>query len=187
VGGSIMVYGYLSHVSDLSIKNILVYILYTILLGFIPVTIRAVLVKNWRLKKDLSEVKKINELLTNRKSASDEKIIEFQNASSNDILKLSNYDLLFVEATENYITVVWESNHTIKKQMIRMTMKDAIKQINDSLIVFSHRSFIINLRKVQKVSSQSGISTITLKNTDTPIPLSSTYKKAIKQKFNEIL
>jgi len=186
VGGSIMIYGYLSHISDLSIKNILIYILYTILLGFIPVTIRAVLVKNWRLKKDLSEAKKINELLTNRKPASDEKIIEFQNASSNDILKLSNYDLLFVEATENYITVVWESNHTIKKQMIRMTMKEAIKQMNDPLIVFSHRSFIINLRKVQKVSSQSGISTITLKNPETPIPLSSTHKKAIKQKLKEI-
>jgi len=186
VGGSIMVYGYLFHISDLSVKNILIYLLYTIFLGFIPVTIRAVLVKNWRLKNNLSEAKKINELLTNRKHASDEKIIEFQNASSNDILKLSNYDLLFVEATENYITVVWESIRTIKKQMIRMTMKDAIKQINDPLIIFSHRSFIINLRKVQKVSSQSGISTITLKNTETPIPLSSTYKKAIKQKLKEI-
>jgi LytTr DNA-binding domain len=186
VGGSILVYGYLSHISDLSIKNILIYILYTILLGFIPVTIRAMLVKNWRLKKDLYEAKKINELLTNRKRAFDEKIIEFQTASSNDILKLSNYDLLFVEATENYITVVWESNHIIKKQMIRMTMKDAITQMNDPLIVFSHRSFIINLRKVQKVFSQSGISTITLKNTERPIPLSSTHKKTIKQKLKEI-
>jgi hypothetical protein len=81
--------------------------------------IRVMLVRNWRLKKGFSETKKINDLLARRKLESDEKIIEFQNASSNDILKLSNYDLLFVEATENYITVIWESNHAIKKQMIR--------------------------------------------------------------------
>ncbi|HEY6505084.1 MAG TPA: LytTR family DNA-binding domain-containing protein [Chitinophagaceae bacterium] len=186
VGGSILIYGYLSHITALNLKNILIYFFYTIALGFIPVTIRAVLVRNWRLKKDFSEAKKINELLTNRKLASDEKMIELRPASSNDILKLSNYDLLFVEASENYITVVWESNHAIRKQMIRMTMKDAIKQMNDPLIVFSHRSFIINLRKVQKVSSQSGISTITLKNTETPIPLSGTYKKTIQQKLKEI-
>jgi hypothetical protein len=186
VGGSILIYGYLSHISDLSLKNILIYLLYTILLGFIPVTIRAMLVKNWRLKKDLSEAKKINELLTNRKYAYDEKIIEFQYASSNDILKLINYDFLFVEAFENYITVVWENNHTIKKQMIRMTMKDAIKQMNDPLIVFSHRSFIINLRKVQKVSSNGGLSILWLKNIETSIPLSATFKKAIKQKLKEI-
>jgi cell division protein FtsB len=187
VGGGIMTYGYLAHISDATLTNILIYLLYTVLLGFMPVTIRAMLVKNWRLKKDLSEAKKINELLSNRKHALDEKIIEFRNKSSDDILKLSNYDLLFVEATENYVTVVWESNHTIKKQMIRMTMKEAIKQMSDPSIVFSHRSFIINLRKVQKVSSHAGISTITLKDTDISIPLSSTYKKEIKRKLNEIL
>jgi DNA-binding LytR/AlgR family response regulator len=65
-------------------------------------------------------------------------------------------------------------------------MKEAIKQMNDPLIVFSHRSFIINLRKIQKVSSQSGISTITLKNTETPIPLSSTHKKVIGLKLKDI-
>ena len=186
VGGSILVYGYLSHITDLTPESIFIYLFYTLLLGFIPVTIRALLVRNWRLKKDFSEAKKINELLANRKLASDEKIIELQPASSNDILKLSNYDLLFVEATENYITVAWEDDHTLKKQMIRMTMKEAIKQMNDPLITFSHRSFIINLRKVQKISSRSGISTITLKNTETPIPLSATYKKAIRQKLKEI-
>jgi len=138
VGGVIMIYGYLARISDLGLKNIFTYLLYTTILGFIPVTIRAMLVRNWRLKKDLSETKKINELLARRRLSSDEKIIDLQNAASNDILKLSNYDLLYIEATENYITVVWETNHTIKKQMVRMTMKDAIRQINDPLIVFSH-------------------------------------------------
>ncbi len=186
VGGVIMIYGYLARISDLSVKNIFTYLLYTMILGFIPVTIRAMLVRNWRLKKDLSETKKINELLARRKLSSDEKIIDLQNAASNDILKLSNYDLLYIEATENYITVVWEMNHAIKKQMVRMTMKDAIRTINDPLIVFSHRSFIINLRKVQKVSSHAGLSTLTLKSTEKSIPLSATYKKPIKQKLKEI-
>jgi len=186
VGGIIMIYGYLARISDLSVKNIFTYLLYTMILGFIPVTIRAMLVRNWRLKKDLSETKKINELLARRKLSSDEKIIDLQNAASNDILKLSNYDLLYIEATENYITVVWEMNHAIKKQMVRMTMKDAIRTINDPLIVFSHRSFIINLRKVQKVSSHAGVSTLTLKSTEKSIPLSATYKKPIKQKLKEI-
>jgi hypothetical protein len=186
VGGCIMLYGYVTGISDLNLRNIFTYLLYTILLGFIPVMIRVMLVRNWRLKKDFSETKKINDLLARRKLESDEKFIDLQNASANDSLKLSNYDLLYIEATENYITVIWETNHTIKKQMVRMTMKNAIKQINDPLIVFSHRSFIINLRKVQKVSSKSGISTITLKNTETSIPLSGTYKKAIKQKLKDI-
>ena len=164
VGAGIMIWGYFSGITDLNPKNILIYLFTTILLGFIPVTIRALLVRNWRLKKDFAEVKKINELLANRKIASDEKIIELKSSSSNEILSLRNYDLLYIEATENYITVVWENNHTIKKQLIRMMMKEAIKQINDPLIIFSHRSFIINLRKVQQVTSRGGVSVIVLKN-----------------------
>jgi DNA-binding LytR/AlgR family response regulator len=144
------------------------------------------LVRNWRLKKDLSETKKINELLARRKLASDEKIIDLRNAYSNDMLQLSNHGLLYIEAAENYITVVWETDHTIKKQMIRMTMKDAIKQINDPLVVFSHRSFIINLRKIQKVSFHAGTATVSLKSTEKSIPLSATYKKLIKQKLKGI-
>ena len=187
VGAGIMIYGYFARITDLSLKNILIYLFTTILLGFIPVTIRALLVRNWRLKKDFSEAKKINELLANRKLASDEKIIELKSASSNEILKLRNYDLLYIEATENYITVVWENNHTIKKQLIRMTMKEAIKQINDPLIIFSHRSFIVNLRKVENVSSRGGVSVIRLKGVEREVPLSGTYKKGIKEKLEDEL
>jgi hypothetical protein len=185
IGFSIMTYGSLLHITELTFTNVLLYLFYTVVLGLIPVTIRAVLVRDWRLKNDLSEAKKINELLANRKLASDEKIIEFNTASSKGVLKINTHDLLYVEAAENYINVVWENNHTIRKEMIRMTMKDAIRQWNDPLIVFSHRSFIINLRKVKKISSQSGFSTMTLKDVDTPIPLSATYKKEIKQKLRE--
>jgi hypothetical protein len=185
VGFSTMIYGYMVHISDLSFKSISFYLLYTIAVGIIPVTIRAMLVRSWRLKNDLTEAIKMNELLAGKKLASDEKIIEFQNTSSKEVLKLSNHDLLYVEATENYITVVWDDNLNIKKQMIRMTMKEAIKQANDPLIVFSHRSFIINLRKAQKISSLSGISTVTLKNTDKSIPVSGTYKEAIRLRLKE--
>ena len=131
------------------------------------------------------EAQKINELIAGRKLATDEKIIELRDASSKNILKLSTHDLLYVEAAENYITVVWEQGPAIKKEMLRMTMKAASIQINDPLVVFCHRSFIVNLRKVQHISSHSSVFSILLKGIDTTIPLSGTYKKQIKQRLNE--
>jgi DNA-binding LytR/AlgR family response regulator len=180
-----MIYGYVLHITDLSFVNVTLYLFYTVILGFIPVTIRAILVRNWRLRNDLSEAKKINELLANRKLLAEERIIEFQGTSSKDVLRLSTHDLLYLEAAENYITIVWENNRVVKKGMIRMTMKEAIKKLNDPLIAFCHRSYIVNLRKVKRISSQSGISTITLKGLDGPIPLSTTHKREIKQKLKE--
>lgn len=182
---SILVYGYFLRLTDLSFKNFFLSIFYTVLLGLIPVTIRAILVRNWRLKKELAEAQKINTLLSGRKLASDEKIIEIRDASSKNTLKLSTHELLYMEAAENYVTVIWEQGNIIKKEMLRMTMKAASKQINDHLIVFCHRSFIVNLRKVKNISSQSGVLSILLYGIETVIPLSGTYKKEIKQKLNE--
>jgi hypothetical protein len=183
IGICILMYGYLIHVTDLSYTTFLLYLLYTVILGLIPVTIRAVLVRNWRLKKELAEAQKMNELLARRKIATDEKMIALQDASSKDTLQLSTHDLLYLEAAENYITVVWKQDHLIKKEMIRMTMKTAIQQINDPLVVFCHRSYIVNLRRVQKITSQSGISYILLNGIETSIPLSNTYKKEINRKL----
>ena len=180
-----MIYGYLIGLTRLSFNEAVLYLFYTLLLGIIPVSIRIMLVRNWRLKEDLNEAKKINALLANRRISTDEKIIEFQ-VSRNETLKLTNQDLIYIESTENYITVVWSNGNAIKKLMIRMTMKDAMKQINDPLIVFCHRSFIINLRKVLEIIPQSGTSVIVLKNIDNKIPVSNTYKSQIKQKIKEI-
>ena len=185
IGAGIMIYGYLIDLTNLSLSDAILYLFYTLLLGIIPVSIRIILVRNWRLKEDLNEAKKINELLANRRIASDEKIIEFP-VSRNETLKLTNQDLTYIESTENYITVVWSTGREIKKLMIRMTMKDAMKLIDDPLIVFCHRSFIINLRKVLEIIPQSGTSLIVMKNSDNTIPVSNTYKSQIKQKLKEI-
>ena len=186
IGICILFYARLLHLTDLNARNFLLYLFYTIILGLVPVTIRAILVRNWRLKKELIEAQKMNELLARRKLASDEKIIEIQDATSKDVLKLSTHELLYLEAAENYVTIVWEHDHIVKKQMLRMTMKAASKQINDPLIVFCHRSFIVNVRKVQNISSHTGDLSILLKDVEAAIPLSNTYKKEIRQKLSDL-
>ena len=185
VGAGILLYGYFSGLTDLSLTTVLIYLITTILLGFIPVTIRALLVRNWRLKKDVEESKKINELLANRKLAADEKIIELRDASSKQMLSFITHDLLYLEAKENYIIVVWEKDDTIKKEMIRMTMKAAISQINDPLIVFCHRSFIVNLRKVKTIATRSGLTSIVLDGVENEIPVSVKNREKLREKLKK--
>lgn len=182
VASAIMIYGDGMHVMKLNLQNFLLSILYTVLIGIIPVSIRAILLRNWRLKKELSEVQAINQHLQNRKMTSDEKMIEFP-VSRNESLKLMNHDLLYIESSENYITIAWNHDGEIKKQMIRMTMKDASSLINDPLIIFCHRSYIINLRRTGKIISQDGRAIIILKESKTQIPVSDTFKAQVKQKL----
>ncbi len=181
----ILFYANLSHIAKLSFKNILVYLLYTLVLGIIPVVIRAILVRNWRLKRDLIEVQKINELLRNRKTAAEIKIIELP-INRNETLKLTNHEIAYLESAENYITIFWNTAVETRKTMIRMTMKDAIKLINDPFIVFSHRSFVVNLRRVKEIVFQGGVPALMLTGIQQTIPLSGTYKAQIKKLLKEV-
>ena len=182
VSSAIMIYGDYVHVMDLSLKNFLLSLFYTTLIGIIPVSIRAILLRNWRLKKELAEMQAINHYLQNGKMVTDEKLIAFP-LSRNESLEIMNHDLLYVESAENYITVVWNKNQDIKKQIIRMTMKDALTLINDPLIVFCHRSYVINLRKADKMISKDGRTSIFLKDSTMQIPVSGTYKNQVRQKL----
>ena len=185
VASAIMIYGSYVNIMKLNATNFLLSLLYTTLIGIIPVSIRAIMLRNWRLKKDLAEMQAINDHLRTRKIITDEKIIKFP-VSRNESLELINHDLLYVESSENYITIAWIKDLDIKKQMIRMTLKDAMKLINDPLIIFCHRSYIINLRKAGKIISQDGRTSILLKDSETQIPVSDTYKKLVRQKLNVI-
>ena len=128
----------------------------------------------------------MTEYLRSRKISADEKIIRLESPFSSRILEVSNHGLSYIEAAQNYIIVVWGYDKTNKKEMIRLTMKEAFHQINDPLIVFCHRSYMVNLRKVRKITSGSAGSGLVLEDTDIVVPLSNSYRNAIKKKLLRI-
>ena len=179
----ILVYGYAVKISRLNLRDFFLYQFITILTGIIPVTIRAILISNWRLKKVLEEATEMNEWLSKRKISTDEKMIWLQSGSPAQTLKISNKMLLYIEAAQNYITITWMDDGTIRKEMMRLAMKEACRQINDPLVMFCHRSYIVNLRKVKKIVHHSGNPELALQDGNILIPLSVTYKKDIKEKL----
>ena len=154
----------------LNLKSFFLSLFYTIVIGIIPVSIRAIMLRNWRLKRELAEMHSINRHLQTNKVVSYQKIIEFP-ISRNESLAILNQDLLYIESSENYVNVAWIKDREIKKQLVRMTMKQAIELINDPLIVFCHRSYIVNLRKATRMNSQNGRSTILLNEVAAEIPV----------------
>jgi hypothetical protein len=179
----IMIYGDVVEIFRINVSNFFICQFYTLLIGFVPVTIRTILLRNWRLKIDLQEAIKMTEYLGRRKISTDEKIIRLESPFSSRILEVSNHSISYIEAAQNYIIVVLSYDKTNKKEIIRLTMKEAHHQINDPLIVFCHRSYMVNLRKVRRITSQSTSSGLILEDTDMVIPLSNSYRDAIKKEL----
>ena len=64
-------------------------------------------------------------------------------------LSVAKENLLYIESADNYICIWYHKNDVLKKQLMRITMKEISEQLADSNIVRCHRSYMVNLDLVK--------------------------------------
>lgn len=73
-----------------------------------------------------------------------------------DKLEIPARDLLFIESADNYCTIHF-LNHAgqVTKRLFRSSLSRLVGQINQPHIVRCHRSFVVNLNQVERVSGNA--------------------------------
>lgn len=64
-------------------------------------------------------------------------------------LSVAKENLLYIESADNYICVWYHKGDMLKKQLLRITMKEISEQLAESNIVRCHRSYMVNLDLVK--------------------------------------
>lgn len=72
-----------------------------------------------------------------------------------DNLTLPPNDLLYIESSDNYCTVVYLKNGQPAKPLLRSSLSRLEGQIDRPDIVRCHRSFVVNLDRVEKVTGNA--------------------------------
>ncbi|MBN8822785.1 MULTISPECIES: LytTR family DNA-binding domain-containing protein [unclassified Spirosoma] len=72
-----------------------------------------------------------------------------------DNLILAASELLYIESSDNYCTVVYLKNNHIAKPLLRSSLSRLEKQIAQPHIVRCHRSYVVNLNRVERVTGNA--------------------------------
>lgn len=72
-----------------------------------------------------------------------------------DTITLQPHELLYIESSDNYCTVVYLKNGQPVKPLLRSSLSRLEGQIDRPDIVRCHRSFIVNLDRVEKVTGNA--------------------------------
>lgn len=100
---------------------------------------------------------------------------------------LNSADVLYLESTDNYVTVMVIDGGRVKKVMLRNTMKRLEKELEKTLICRCHRSYMVNFENVKMVRLSGTTLYIHL---DTPeqqkIPVSRTYSETVHEMVNKL-
>ncbi len=158
-----------------NVQLFLLVIYFTFFIGLIPAVILILVKYNRYLNGQLSTLIDIKE-----EECNFEITISNQLSRDKDLIININ-DFLFAEANKNNVEIYYLQNDEVKSKTIRSTITTVEEEINYPNIFRCHRSFIVNLKKIESANGNSNGYQIKLKNSKNPIPVSRKYVNDFKQ------
>lgn len=161
LGNSIFEWSIGQHLSGEFGYVLLSYMLVTPLIGIIPALVSIFIVQNYALKKNLHDVKIMNDKLAERlQNAIPSKRVETDvvilSGETKETITVYPDCILYLESSGNYIKVNYLSDGVVKQKQIRNT----ISQMTDQLLRFPylvrcHRAYMVNISYITNIEGNA--------------------------------
>lgn len=152
-------------------------------IGIAPITIITIIIQNRALKRNLCESKEITKELSKRvKSDTTENRYITLKGSTKESINVKAEELLFIEATGNYVAVHYKQNGRPTQKLLRSTIKQMEDSLqNHAIFIRCHRAFIVNINIISNINGNAQGHKLTLLDSLQEIPVSRTYLKKLKE------
>lgn len=123
----------------------------------------------------------------NNVKANPEMMIPFYDEKGKLKLSVINEDILYIEASDNYVSVYYLMNNKVSKYMIRNTLKTFETKLNKIGFIRCHRSYLVNFNKVKVLKREKeGLFLVLNVEGELVLPVSKTYVSSIIESFSEL-
>ncbi|WP_163323951.1 LytR/AlgR family response regulator transcription factor [Draconibacterium mangrovi] len=151
------------------INDFLFSLKYTVLGIMIPYSFALLLIY---YKKHIEEI----EQLQNKLSGTDKnQLLTFTDEKGKPRFSVRSKDFLYIESTDNYVTVNFILEGKLQRKLLRNTLKNMESQLGSESILRCHRSFIVNTQNVDFVQKENKKLSLHLNSSEVTIPVSEKY------------
>jgi tetratricopeptide (TPR) repeat protein/DNA-binding LytR/AlgR family response regulator len=110
----------------------------------------------------------------------EEKLITINTDSSSEVIRFLHNDLICFEANDNYTAIYLLKDGKLKKDLYRITLKKIESQIfGYENIIRCHKSYIININYLDKITGNAKGFKMHLRNLDFEIPVSVSFPRQV--------
>lgn len=114
----------------------------------------------------------------------DEEVVLYSENRSEKI-RLAIRQLILIQSADNYVEIIYKENEGIQKALVRNTLKNLEEQLkNFNSILRCHRTFIVNINWVTKLTGSYQGYRLKLTDIDTEVPISRQYLLKVKEALN---
>lgn len=166
--------------------------LMTCLVGLLPITIYTLYKQNIWLHQFRKEAAGLQEKLEEKKkvemvdtpASHQHHLITFQGENSNEKFSAEDHQLIYLESASNYVKVFFEKNGRLNYTIIRSTMKKMEEVLQGHAMFFRcHRTYIINLDKIEAVEGNAQGYKIKITGSDERLPVSRNLNKEFSDRL----
>jgi hypothetical protein len=161
--------------------------------GVIPIALCTLFLKAQLLQQSLREAIRTNQELQKIQVLKREAKESVKTANqitlysdTSESLTFNLPDLLFIEADDNYSTVMWKEGGTIQKKLLRVNLKNLESQLDNSFTLRCHRSYIVNVNAISAISGNTNGYKLKMNGLDFSIPVSRPKGKEIMAKISQL-
>ncbi|MBC3540689.1 LytR/AlgR family response regulator transcription factor [Rufibacter sediminis] len=178
------VYGSLAGVMPFSLDQILYMSFIAFLMGLVPAILLVMINYVYLLQKyrPLEPTGK-KEAPAPEVSRPEENDLTLLAENGKDSLRLLARDLLFIEASDNYCTVFHVEDGKLQKALLRSSLSRLENQITHPAMLRCHRSYLVNLNRVQTVSGNAQGYKLHFEGTDQLVPVARSYSGRVRETF----
>jgi len=168
-------------------------VLRTLAISFFPVLILVLYEQNHHQKVKRRQAERLNQELLKRETSLPKK--ELNPALPEKIalvadnkkiaLQIEPMDLIFAKSEGNYVEVFYHHIQKVQKELIRNSLKAIEGQLPASDFFRCHKSFVVNLQRIQKVEGNARNLELVLGNIEEKIPVSRNKSEMLLQLFQQ--
>ncbi len=140
---------------------------YTGLIAILPYSFSILIITLIQINKE----KNAKKVLT----SDDIDLISFKDERDQVKFSVKSKDILFLESTDNYVTVYFSNEDKVNKHLVRTSLKNIENAELSTKLLRCHRSFIVNLDNVLWMKKEGRNFVLKIKNTESFIPVSRSY------------
>jgi LytTr DNA-binding domain len=152
-----------------------------IIIGIFPTIFGVMLNYIYQLKKYNQPIIVHHPQVVENKAVTENKTLKLIAENEKDSIELSPESLFYIESSDNYSTVFYEKEKKLQKELIRSSLTRLESQISSENIVRCHRSFIVNLDKVEKVTGNAQGYKLHLETPELFVPVARKYSEIVER------
>jgi len=152
-----------------------------ILIAIVPISVLITFNRNRLLRTHLKSANELNKKLQENKMHPD-KLVHFESDYQKDNLSIKANLILLIRSANNYIEIFWKEGSSVKSQMVRYSLTKAEEILKDQKFIFKcHRSYVANIKHIDKIEGSSQGYRLFFENVEFPVPVSKNYTEKLRE------